>query len=128
MTHSIFWARLLGLYCVIISAWSFINLKHLPNLMAVLENNPPVLMTLGIFSLLLGLAIVVSHPLYRGWPIIVTLVGYWIIIKSMLLLFAPQLVNQVVAFWQHKNMIYAPVPALIIGLILLFFGFLHKNR
>lgn len=128
MNKSIFWAKLLGLYSIILAIWTFHNIKGLHTTMLALENNAPLLMVMGLFTLFLGLSIIVSHGIWKGWPIIVTLVGYWITIKGLVLLFFPEWINKIITFWQGKNMIYTPIPALVIGLILLFCGFFcHKK-
>lgn len=128
MGKSIFWAKLLGLYTVILSAWTFVNIKNLHALFTSLSNNPPLVMTLGVFTLLLGLSIVFMHSIWKGWPILVTLVGYWISIKGLALLFFPQWIQSMLTVLNDKNMIFAPIPSLVIGLILLFFGFFGRKH
>ncbi len=128
MNYSIFWARLLGFYSVILCAWTFLNIKNINTMLLELTTNHAVSMLLGMFTVLLGLAIVVSHSIWRGWPIIVTLVGYWIILKGVVFLLFPQLMNLVIAFWQNKTMILAPVPALLIGIALLYCSYFGEQR
>lgn len=129
MNRSVFWARLLGLYTVVLATWSFVNIKQLHSLLEDLTHNTPISMTLGLLTLFLGLAIVVNHQIWKGWPIIVTLLGYWITLKGAVLLFFPEWINKMLVFWEGKNILLAPVPALLIGLILLFCGFfLHRHH
>jgi len=128
MNYSIFWARLLGFYSVILCAWTFLNIKDLHALLIDLTNNHAVSILVGIFTIFLGLAIVISHSIWKGWPIIVTLVGYWIIIKGSIFLFFPYFISLTITFWQGKNMMFAPVPALVIGLILLYCSFFLKRK
>ena len=126
MNNSIFWARLLGFFTVILCGWTFLNIKDLHTILHDLTFNHAVSMVVGMFTLFLGLAIAVSHSVWRGWPIIVTLVGYWIIIKGAVILFFPHFINTIFAFWAGKNIIFAPVPALVLGFILLYFGYRKK--
>ena len=126
MNLSIFWARLLGFYSLIVCIWALCSYKKLPDIIINLINNPSISMTLGIFTILIGLAIVISHPIWRGWPLIVTILGYLIILKGLVLLFYPQWSHQIMAFWENKNMALSALPSLIIGLILLYFGFRKK--
>lgn len=129
MNNSIFWARLVGLYAIIVSIGTCFRLKEMHALMASMASNPVNSMLLGFFTLFLGLAIVVDHQVYKGWPIIVTILGYWIAIKGIALLFFPQWITPFLTLWQSKYMIYAPVPALIIGVILLYCSFfLHQDE
>ena len=129
MNNSIFWARLLGLYTVIIAIGFFFKMNEMHALMTSMANNTVTSMILGLFTLFLGLVIVVDHQVWKGWPIIVTFLGYWITIKGIALLFFSQLLTPLLAFWQGKNMIYAPIPALVIGVILLYCSFfIHHDE
>ena len=71
MNNSIFWARLLGLYAIIVSLGTCFRLSEMHALMTSLASNHVSSMLLGFFTLFLGLAIVVDHQVYKGWPIIV---------------------------------------------------------
>ncbi len=128
MNYSLFWARLLGFYIVILCAWAFLNVKNLQPMILELTTNHGVSMLVGIFTIFLGLAIAVSHSIWRGWPIVVTLIGYWIIIKGSVFLFFPHLINNIMAYWQGKNMMFAPIPALLIGLYLLYCGYFGEQK
>ncbi|MFI4936921.1 MAG: hypothetical protein ACHQJ6_00240 [Candidatus Berkiellales bacterium] len=127
MDISIFWARLLGLYAVIIPIGMYFQIKTYQTIMLLIGKNPVELMIMGIFTLFLGLAILVSHQKWRGWPIIVTLLGYWITLKGIILSFSPVLVDLAMKFGT-KNICYSLLPAFIIGLILLYFGFAHSKN
>lgn len=126
MNYSYFWARLLGLYVVILAGGMFFHLKNFQTLLTTMAQSPALLMIMGIFTLLLGLAIVVTHQVWRGWPILVTILGYWISLKGIFLLFFPAVINQTMMLWQDHNLYLAPLPSFIIGLILLFCGFKNK--
>jgi hypothetical protein len=99
----------------IVSIGVFVDIKEYQNLMMEMANNHSLTMTMGIFTVFLGLAIVVNHQVWKGWPIIVTLLGYWITIKGLVLLYFPQ--------WVHHI-----TPALIIGFILGYYGFFHHRK
>src|ERR1700686_2865028 len=51
----------------------------------------PVMLTYAIISLALGVAIVVGHNVWTGGPlpVVVTLVGWLILLKGLLLMFLP---------------------------------------
>lgn len=127
MNITIFWARLIGLYAVIISVGSFLELDYFHSLFVDMAHTPTIMMTLGLFTLILGLAIVLTHPIWKGWGIMVTLVGYMICIKGFLLLFFPHLINFALDYWQHHNMRFAFLPAFIVGFILLISSFFVKD-
>lgn len=126
--YSVFWARLLGLYAFILSVWCFVNIHHLYPMMSALTHTPLDLMMLGIFTIPFGLAIILSHSIWRGWPIIITILGYWITLKGIILLFFPSWINKLILFWQDKSMFLAPIPAFFIGLVLLYCGFFANKK
>lgn len=128
MNYSVFWARVLGFYAVIVSIGCFLHISKMHKLLVDLAGSPSAMMVVGMFTLFLGLAIVVSHSVWRGWPILITVLGYWIAAKGIVLLFFSQWVNHILAFWQGRDLTYAPVPALVIGLILLFCGYFLKEK
>lgn len=128
MDYSLFWARVLGFYAVIVSIGCFLHIDKMYKLLVDLSSNPSAMMVVGMFTLFLGLAIVVSHSVWRGWPILVTVLGYWIVFKGITLLFFSKWISHIVAFWQGRDLSYAPIPALVIGLILLFCGYFCKRE
>ncbi|MBS0287803.1 MAG: hypothetical protein JSR17_10940 [Proteobacteria bacterium] len=119
MNTSTFWARVLGLYMFIVGVGMFFTFPQFQQLVLNLSKDHALLMITGIFTLFLGLTIVVSHQVYRGWPILITLLGYWVSIKGCLLIFFPSVVNQFITLWQTHNMSYASIPSVVLGLILL---------
>lgn len=128
MIYSIFWARLLGLYTLIMSVGLFFHLKKYQTLMTELSQNNMVLMILGMFTLFLGLTIVLSHRTIRGWPIIITVIGYLVILKGILLMFFPHWIQKALSIWQSFDNYIAIIPPLIVSIILLICGFVVKRR
>ena len=53
-----------------------INRGLLATLMLGLGKNPAAILILGIATLVGGLAIVLTHNVWRGWPTVVTLFGW----------------------------------------------------
>lgn len=128
MNYSIFWARLIGLYAVLLAIGVLLDVQSYQALIKDMDQNHSLTITMGIFTLLLGVAMLVTHQVFKGWPILVTLLGYWITIKGMLLLAFPSIVHHVILFWENKNWYLAPLPSLLIGLILLYFGFCASRK
>lgn len=125
--NSVFWARLFGYYTLILSIGNLWDPEHSRTLATGLMADPDTLMLAGLFTLMLGLAVVVKHTVFRGWPIIITIVGYWIVAKGLMLMFRPQWIEQLTAFWQDGNVYLTIVPALVFGLILLYCGYFPKE-
>jgi hypothetical protein len=127
-SYSVFWARLLGFYLFILAMWCFFNINDLYPMLMAWVHDPANLMTLGVFILPLGLAIILSHSIWKGWPTLVTVLGYWITFKGIVLLFFPVWIHKMILLLPYKNILLAPIPALIIGLILLFYGFVRLEK
>ncbi len=122
MNLSSFYARMLGFYLVIMSIGMFFKPQQLQNLVS--QSNSSVMTVLGIMTLLLGLAIVSSHQEWKGWPIIITLLGYWAVIKAILIIFYPELTVKIVnLFIQGNNLTIGLGVDLVLGLILVFLGY-----
>lgn len=96
--------------------------------MTQLTQNPLILLVMGMFTLFLGLTIVLSHPKYRGWPIIITLIGYLVMLKGIVLLFFPELVQKVISQWLAFDDYITVISPLLVGIILMIFGFVVKQR
>jgi hypothetical protein len=85
----------------------------------------PVMLVYAIFSLAAGLAIILGHNVWSGGtlPVIVTLVGWLIFAKGLvLLLVTPETLTPLLERMQQHYPLYV-VPALIIGFYLTYAGF-----
>jgi hypothetical protein len=86
LPRTLFLSRLIGLYCIIV-ALSMITCKQatLESVTAVLRD-PSMMLVLGAIMLLAGLAMVLTHNIWSGGAlaVIVTLVGWMTLIKSLL--------------------------------------------
>src|SRR5450432_1729319 len=87
--RTIFLSRLIGLYCILV-ALSMITRKQatLESVTAVLRD-PSMMFVLGAITLVAGLAMVLAHNIWSGGAlaVIVTLVGWMMLIKSLSFLF-----------------------------------------
>jgi hypothetical protein len=81
-------AKLFGLYLVAISLAMFARMQTIVAIMASIIQDPPLLFVCGLLGISGGLAIVLSHNVWRGGllPIVLTLFGWAALIKGMLLL------------------------------------------
>lgn len=126
MNLSIFWARLLGLFTVILCAGMQFHATLYNAFTFALIKEPEVMMVMGIFTLLFGLFIVVSHSIWKGWPILVTVVGYLVTIKGIILAFHPQHMVQIITkIGSHVGL--STLPAFVLGLVLIYFGYFKKQ-
>jgi hypothetical protein len=92
-----------------------------------LVHNRPVLLILGIMALIGGLAMVLCHNVWSGGalPIVVTLFGWSILLRGLLLLFLPP--DAMVSLFEMARFgelfyIFAGI-SLVLGLYLTYGGF-----
>lgn len=125
MELSIFLAKFLGLYCILIAIVMFINAKQFRAFILNVFNSPAIIFFSGILALLFGLLIVLAHNVWEGWPIIITLIGWLALIKGIALLcFSNWYVKYIKSFAEGKSFYAVVIINLILGLVLLYFGFI----
>ena len=126
---TIFLARLLGLFTILV----IVALLFRGNAMVEAAiGNQPAMLTYGIISLGLGLAMVLGHNVWSGGllPVVVTLVGWLILIKGLVLLFlSSDILTQSYAQMHYReNFNVYLVPSFIIGIYLTYAGFAARPR
>ena len=117
---TLFLARLIGLFCVLLVGALLVRGS---TAVAAAVADGPVMLTYGMISLAVGVAMVLGHNVWSGGalPVAVTLVGWLILAKGLLLLLLPpdtlvRLLDQI-RYGGHFDFYLAP--ALVIGLYLL---------
>jgi hypothetical protein len=88
---TLFLSRLLGCYCLAIGLVMAVRGREFVAAATMVVDNPPLLFVLGVFTLLLGLALVLSHNRWSGEPptVVVTLSCWAALVKGALLLILP---------------------------------------
>jgi hypothetical protein len=126
--RTLFLSRLIGLYCILI-ALSMITRKQatLESVTAVLRD-PSMMFVLGAITLIAGLAMVLMHNIWSGGAlvVIVTLVGWMTLIKSLSFLFLLTDVNAEFFLRQlhYQTLFYLyGTFLLVLGLYLTYSGF-----
>jgi putative exporter of polyketide antibiotics len=86
-----FLSKLIGLYCLFMALAMTPHKEATVAKVAALAQDPPVLLILGVFTLVAGLAMVLGHNVWRGGggTVVVTLVGWLALLKGLLFLFLP---------------------------------------
>ena len=120
---TVFLARSIGLFTVLLVVAFLVRGS------AIIETtvaDGPVMLVYAITSLAMGIAMVLGHVWSGGaLPVVVTLVGWLILAKGLLLLFlAPEAVSRMfeqMRYGEHYYLFLAP--ALVIGLYLTWAGF-----
>ena len=103
---TVFLARFIGLFTVLLIATLLLRGS------AVVETaiaDKPLMFTYAIISLALGLAMILGHNVWSGGalPVVVTLVGWLILAKGLLLLFlTPEALTELFGRMQYSDHIY----------------------
>ena len=124
MILSVFLAKLLGLYFIIISlVWIF---RHRQVMMAAKEiaHSKALQAVSAEFSLVFGLVIALDHPMWAwDWTGLVTVLGYLFILRGILRFAYPEVVQRYFTKMQKDGAWTVFVILLILGAYLAYCGF-----
>ena len=126
-----FLSRLIGLFCILISVTMVAHRQATVQTVTALVYDPPLLLIVGVIGLTAGLAIVLAHSVWSGGvlPVVVSLVGWLILIKGLLFLFIPP--DAAVTLFErlHYDQFFFGYVAIsfIIGVYLTYGGFSTKR-
>ncbi len=126
MELSLFLAKLIGFYFIIISVYLLVRYKEFEVLARDFVASASLLFIGASVATILGLSLVIGHNIWvPDWRVAITIIGWVILIKGLVRLFLPDLVKRVTDVWFTKK-IYTIVTAVIcilIGLYLLYHGY-----
>jgi hypothetical protein len=121
---TVFLARFMGLFTISV-VFSFLVRGSV--IIAATVADGPVMLVYAIVSLAIGIAMVLGHNVWSGGalPVVVTLVGWLIFAKGLLLLFLkPQALSGLFERMHYgENHYLLLAPAFLIGLYLTWGGF-----
>ena len=129
-TH--FLARLIGLFLIPMGLALLINRPAILGALAVIVREPALLLTFGMIFTAVGLAMVIGHNRWSGGAatVVVTVIGWVLLMRGLLLLFAPPAVlleiYDAIAFEQRLPFYVAVVEAL--GVYLVTAGLSRRGR
>ena len=121
---TVFLARFIGIFTVLLVVALLVRGGAV---IATAVADRPVMLVYPIISLAVGLAMILGHNVWSGGalPVVVTLVGWLILAKGLMLLFVtPETLNQLFDHMQYGEHYYLYLaPSLVIGLYLTWAGF-----
>ena len=90
-SRTLFLSRLIGLYCILVALSMMTRKQATVETVTALVQNPSMMLILGVITLAAGLAMVLAHNIWSGGAltVIVTLVGWITLVKSLFFLFLP---------------------------------------
>src|SRR5262249_32087008 len=126
-----FLSRLIGLFSILVSLSLVTHKQTSVETLTALIHNPPPLVIFGMLCLIAGIAMVLSHNVWSGGvlPVVVTLIGWLVLIRELLLLFlSPEGLVELLAGLHFEQLFYLNVTvSFILGVYLTYAGFI-SNR
>ena len=130
LPRTVFLARLIGLFLVGFGAAMALNKSSMLEIITAIVHEPALLLIFGVITLPVGLAMVIGHNIWSGGPapVIVTLVGWAILLKGLVLLFlSPAAILSLYQTVRFGDFYYGYVAAILaIGLYLVYAGFRRR--
>ena len=124
---TVFLAKLLGLYCIIFALIMMARGPRVAATVKALVANPPLLLFVELMGLAGGLAMVIGHNIWTGGvlAVVVTLIGWLILIRSVILLpMPPEAAAKLIEALRYEKHFYLYMGGtLILGLYLAYAGF-----
>src|SRR5690349_12110922 len=107
--RTIFLSRLIGLFSILNALSLLVHKRSVLDTASTLVRDRPLLLILGLITLIGGLAMVLAHNVWSGGalPVVVTLVGWVILIRGLILVFlSPQAVVRLYAGSHFEKLSY----------------------
>lgn len=89
--RTVFLSKLIGLYCILAALSMMTRRQATLETVTTLLQNSSMMLILGVITLAAGLAMVLAHNIWSGGAlvVVVTLVGWITLVKSLFFLFLP---------------------------------------
>jgi hypothetical protein len=124
---TVFLAKLIGLYCVPFGVAMALQKQAMVDVVTALLRNEPATLIIEAIAVTAGLAIVIGHNVWSGGalPVIVTLLGWLILIRGVVLLFlSPSAKIRLFEMFRFLDLFYRYAGiTLVLGLYLSIAGF-----
>ena len=131
--RTLFLSRLIGLYCLLVALSMITRRQATLESITALLHDPAMMFVLGAITLAAGLAMVLAHNLWSGGPlvVIVTLVGWVTLVKSLSFLFlSPETESGLFLGLLHYRQLFYLYTAisLVLGIYLTYSGFKSRSH
>lgn len=124
MDTSIFLAKLVGLYLLILGLLTLLRSRQIKALSKELSASKITLAVSAEISLLFGLVIAIDHPIWEmSWRGLITLFGYLMILRGIIRFGFPARVQKMVTKMTDRGYGITAFVMLIIGAYLTYCGF-----
>ena len=125
MEHSIFLAKVLGLYLLIVPAAVLLKRKQFAEFAKEFSDNLAIVFLSGLIALILGLLMVVSHNVWTAdWRAVITFIGWLTLAKGVVRILFPEKLATLAIDPSSAKWTLALIVLLGLGICLTFVGFL----
>ncbi|TSC83044.1 MAG: putative membrane spanning protein [Parcubacteria group bacterium Gr01-1014_19] len=126
METSIFLAKVIGLIAVIASLAMLTRYRKMIELEIEVTKIPGLMLLAGFGILVLGALMVVSHNIWiADWPVIITILGWSMLLKGTGRIFFPEAVKYMIEKKRTVRwFILGEIVVLVVGAFLLYQGFI----
>ena len=131
--RTLFLSRLIGLYCILIGLSMMTRGQATVETVTALLQNSAMTLILGVITLAAGLAMVLAHNIWSGsvLAVVVTLIGWMALVKSLFFLFLPHEIEAGLFLGQlhYRQLfyVYAAI-SLSLGIYLTYGGFRARSN
>jgi len=126
MEHSLFIARIFGLCYLVMGIELLCNRKVLERVMEDIAKNAALLFAFGLFALVVGFAIMLTHNVWvTDWRVIITVLGWMGAAKGAWMIIFPGSVPKITEMYLRNKTLLTlhAIVALCLGALLTFLGF-----
>jgi hypothetical protein len=124
MDNALWIASIFGPLMVILGFWKLTYGEHCHKVMTSFKNTPGAFYLKGSLQVLLGIAVIASYNVWMWQPaLLVTLLGWAMLIRGVLMLFCPQACFKCMVSEKCEMKVLCVIP-LVWGLALCWYAFL----
>lgn len=127
LPRTIFLSRMIGLFTLILGLAEVMHKAAIVSIADELIDTPALLLISGMFTLLAGLAMVLTHNIWTGGatPVVVTVVGWVLMVRGIVFVaISPNVAAEMLERMHFADYYYYYVSmSLFLGLFLTFSGF-----
>jgi len=129
---TVFLGKLIGIFSLLVGLVMLMRKSAMIDTIVALVHDRPLVLVVTMLGIVAGLAIVLSHNVWRGGAlaIVVTLCGWIFLIRGIVLLFlSPEQTVSLLSLLRYEDLfyMYAAIP-LILGLYLIWASFRSPLR
>lgn len=125
---SVMFAKVFGLYFLAVAALALLRPYRMKNLYDRVSKDENFIFLGALIALLLGAFVISVHNLWVWkWPLLITIIGWWGLIKGYMLIIYPESIKFFAFIQNRSNTFYRILGVIwfILAAVLLYFGWLQ---